>query len=92
MDYEKEIGAIDEFICREHYKQAGNTMGGILESALREEYGRVRARVTPDDVEVLARIERTVGKGKSHAAKIYGSDTDCIRVRIDCIHRNKSGC
>ena len=64
MNYQEEIIKIDNFIRQEHYKEAGNTMGGILENALREAYLDMKMKSAAEDQKILIDLEEKHGKGK----------------------------
>ncbi len=65
MNYHQEIEKIDNFIRQEHYKEAGNTMGGILESALRDSYLSMKIKSTAKEQKILLEFEEKHGKGKA---------------------------
>lgn len=64
MNYGSEIKNIEGFIRQEHYKEAGNVIGRILECALLEAYQRLKTRIAPNQQRKLLDAEESVASGK----------------------------
>ena len=65
MDYVVEIEKLEKFLREEYFREAARNAGAILESALRENYLKVRSSSSPETLKVLLTAEEKIGKGKS---------------------------
>ena len=64
MNYSSEIKSIEGFIRQEHYRDAGNVMGRILERALLDAYQSFKSRATPNQQRKLLDAEELVASGR----------------------------